>query len=132
MARVFEALWWVDRVGSATKPNCSINFFLIDSLVVFSCQEHCTVSDSICFARAMVFCFHFLTLYHCCFRRLFLGFRSFCIWFELGCLKLLSLSSCFIGLVVVLGRICFSSRCLFHCLLVVGPSLPCFFAGHYG
>ena len=113
-------------MGSATKPNCSINLFLIDSMVGFSCQEHCAVSDSICFARSMVFCFHFLTLYRCCFHWLFHGFRSFSIWFELGCLTLLSLSGCFVGLGVVLGWICFSSRHMFRHLLVVGPSLPCF------
>ena len=98
MARVLEALWRVDRVGSVTKLNCRINFFLIDSVVVFSCQEHCAVSNSICFARVVVFCFRFLTWYHCCFRWLFLGFQSFFIWFELGCLKSLSLSDCFVGL----------------------------------
>ena len=132
MARVLEALWPVDRVGSATKPNCSINFFFVDSVVVFSCQEHCTVSDLICFARAMEFCFHFFALYCCCCRQLVLGFQSFCIWFELGCLELLSLGDCFIGFGVVFGWICFSSRRLVCHLLVVGPSLPCFFAGRDG
>ena len=95
-------------------------------MVVFSCQEHCIVSDLICFVREMVFCFRFLTWYHCCFRWLFLGFWNFFVWFELGCLKSLSLSNCFIGLGVVLGWICFSSRHRFHHLLAVSPSLPCF------
>ena len=110
---MLEALWQVDMVGSVAKPNWRISFFLINSVAVFSCQEHCAVSDLICFVREMVFCFHFLTWYCCCFQWLFLGFQIFFIWFELGCLKSLSLGNCFIGLGVVLGQICFSLRHLF-------------------
>ena len=124
-----EALCHVDRLGSAAKPNCDINFFIAESVAVFSCQEHCIVSNWICFARTMEVCFHFLTLYHCCFRWLILGFRSFFGWVDLCCLEVRFLGSCFVDLWLAFDRICFSSRCLVCCLLVVSPSLPCFFAG---
>ena len=132
MARALEALWPVDRVGPATKPNCNINFFIVDSMAPFSCQEHCVVSDLICFARAKEVCFHFMTLYHCCFQQLVLGFQHFFVFFELCCLELCSMGNCFIGLGLGFGWICFCSRHLVHCLLVVGPSLPCVFAGRGG
>ena len=48
MARMLDALWRVDSAGLVVKPNCSINLFLIVSMVVFSCQEDCVVSDLIC------------------------------------------------------------------------------------
>ena len=124
-----EALCRVDRVGSATKPNCNINFFVVASMAVFSCQEHCIDSDLICFARAMEVCFCFLTLYCCCFRQLVLGFWIFFSLFDLCCLGVRFLGDCFVGSRLAFGRICFSSRCLVCRLLVAGPSLPCCFAG---
>ena len=38
VARVVEALCFMDSVGSAVKPNCAISFFVVASLAVFSCQ----------------------------------------------------------------------------------------------
>ena len=121
-----EAICHVDRVGSVAKPNCDISFFVVASMVVFSCQEHCIDSDWICFVRAMEVWFHFLALYCCCFRRLVLGFQSFFGLFDLCCLGVHFLDDCFISLQLAFGLICFSSRCLIRRLLVVSPSLPCF------
>ena len=124
-----EALCRVERVGSLAKPNCAINFFVVASVAVFSCQEHCVDSDRICFARVMEVCFHCLTLYRCCFRRLILGFQIFFSLFDLCCLGVCFLGDCDVDLRLAFGRICFSSRCLIRRLVVVGPSLPCFIAG---
>ena len=121
---VKEALCHVDKVGSAAKPNCNINFVVVASVVVFSCQEPCVVSDLICFARAMLFFLFFgLVLLLCSMAHP--GFRIFGL-LDLCCLGKSFLGNCFVGSKVAFGRICFSSRRLVCHLLVVGPSSPCF------
>ena len=120
-------MWWLECDGSAMTPNWSISFFLTDSVVFFSCQLICAVSNLIWFVRPMAFCFHCLAMYHCFCRQLFLGFRSFFALVDLGCLKPCFLDCCFFGFGFVFERICFSLRRLFLRCLTVGPSVPCFF-----
>ena len=39
VTRVMEALCRLDRVGSVTKPNCDINFFIFASMAVFRARS---------------------------------------------------------------------------------------------
>ena len=72
-----EALCRADSLWSLANPNCAINFFVVASLEVFSCQSSRTDSDLVCFVTAMKVCLRFLAWNLCFFSAACPGLSGF-------------------------------------------------------